>query len=153
MGRRLDAVEVEGRLEHRLDGGDDDGEVRRLAPGHDGVDRELLERGLAPERRHRAEAPVGRRLAEHRAHALLGRRNDGQPVAPLALAERGEERLWAVIDLNEAGRLCHRCLSRLVSCSTAWRARRPIASGRSPPSGDRKSTRLNSSHGYISYAV
>ena len=96
MGRRLDAVEVEGGLEHRLDGGDDDGKVRGLAPRHDGVDRELLERRLAPERRHRAEAPLRRRLAQHRAYALFGRRDDGQPVAPLALAERREERLGGV---------------------------------------------------------
>src|SRR5687768_18113804 len=31
--------------------------------------------------------------------------------------------------------------------------RRPLTNGSRSPHGDRKSTRLNSSHGYISYAV
>src|SRR5207249_5574201 len=130
MGRRLDSVEVEGGLEHRLYGGDDDGKVRGLAPRHDGVDRELLERRLAPERRHRTEAPVRRRLAQHRAHALLGRRDDGQPVAPLALAEESEERFGGVYCNGVYG-----TGGREVGFNRGWRAGGARASDTPPFTG------------------
>jgi hypothetical protein len=89
MGGRLDAVEIEGGLEHRLHRGHDHGEVGGLAARHDRVDRELLDAGLAPERRHEAEDSL-RILAgarDHRLHPLGGGGHDGQPVAPVPLDE------------------------------------------------------------------
>ena len=89
MGGRLDAVEIEGGLEHGLHRGHDHGEVGGLAACHDRVDRELLDARLAPEGRHEAEDTL-RVLADardHRPHPLGGRGHDGQPVAPVSLDE------------------------------------------------------------------
>src|SRR5687768_17707095 len=52
---------------------------------------------------------------------------------------------------------CSRMTEQIVPLTTLWQEQMVAASGRPstprrPPS-DRKSTRLNSSHGYISYAV
>src|SRR5439155_17098330 len=133
--RRLHAVEVERGLEHRLDRGAEHGERRGLAARHHRVDRELLERRLAPERRHRAERALGRGAAEHRSHARIRGRDDREAVAPAALAERRQYHLGIVLELEQAlARHATRPM-RLASCSTAWSARRATASGRSPPSG------------------
>ena len=51
----LDAVEVEGGLEHGRDRGENDREADGLAAGHDGIDGELLDARLAPERWHETE--------------------------------------------------------------------------------------------------
>jgi len=50
---------------------------------------------------HGAERSLGIPAAEHRAHALLGGRDDGQPVTPFALAELGEDDLRGVVELED----------------------------------------------------
>src|SRR2546422_4610794 len=65
------------------------------------------------------------------------------------------------LSLHDALPICHRCTDssgdrppRSSARSTCCSSTRPPASGRTcRPAADRKSTRLNSSHGYISYAV
>ncbi len=59
------------------------------------------ERGLAPERRHGAQRPLGVGAGQHDPDALLGGRHDGQPIAPATLAELGEDRLGIVVDVDE----------------------------------------------------
>src|SRR3989449_7671365 len=55
---------------------------------------------------------------------------------------------------REAGALDHpRAPARAPPRARDGRLRRALESLRHPQGGDRKSTRLNSSHGYISYAV
>src|SRR2546422_2867337 len=57
---------------------------------------------------------------------------------------------------DEAGGLSHRAAPTLrmtVSTISSVRSRTPFRSAGLLPPADRKSTRLNSSHGYISYAV
>ena len=105
MRRGLHAVEIERRVEHGLDRGDDQRERRGLAAGHYRVDRELVERRHAPERRHHAQRSIARRSTQHRPHSSFGRRDDRQAVAPLPFAERGEHGLGGVycIDVCEAG--------------------------------------------------
>ena len=138
MRRGLDTVQIERRVEHGLDRGDDQRERRGLTTGHHGVDRELFERRQSPERRHHAERSVARRSPEHRPHAGFGRRHDRQAVAPLPFAEGGEHGLGRVEDCDaccsgerEAGldrgwpergaaRLRTRDLARLARATTDW---------------------------------
>ena len=87
MGGGLHAVEIEGRLEQGAHRRHDDGKVRGVTAGHDGIDGELPHARLPPERRHDAEHPRGIGSPEHGAHALRRGRNDGQPIAPVALDE------------------------------------------------------------------
>ena len=61
----LDGVQVERRLRHRLDRGEQHREVLRPAARHDGIDGELLDRGLP-----------------------LPRRQDGDHLAPVAVVCR-----------------------------------------------------------------
>src|SRR6266545_5274627 len=80
----LDAVEVEGGVEHGLEAGDDHREAGGLAAGHHRVHSELLERALPPERGHEPQrlAAAGARPRQHGVDPLASGRDDGQTVAP-----------------------------------------------------------------------
>ena len=146
MSGRLHAVEVERGIEHRLHRRGDDREMGRLAAGHHGVDGELLEGGLTPERGHGPQRAIGRTAGEHGPDALGGGGHDGQSIAPAPLAEGGEEGVGIVLDFEKslARREGRRGLDpaahgtrpmRLASCSSACCARNAMDSGLSPPSG------------------
>ena len=90
MGRALHAVEIERGIGHRLDRRDDHRHVFRQAARHHAIDRDLLDRRLAPARRNlrhqsrRGELGAG----QHGRHPLLGGRNHRQAVGPaLVVAE------------------------------------------------------------------
>ncbi len=80
-------VQVELRVEHRLQSRHHDREVRREASRHDRVDRSLLERDASPARGEIPDQQLRVLVAEDREHLLhpLGRRRDHrQPVGPAA---------------------------------------------------------------------
>src|SRR5262249_38864529 len=86
-------------LEHRLDRGQYNRQIFRLAPRHHGVDRDLLDRRRSEPRWHEAEhfLRVARRAVEHAQNALLGRRYQRQPIRPAA----PEHRLLLVLILAD----------------------------------------------------
>ena len=115
-------VEIEGRLERRLHGGDDDREVLGPAAGEHRTRRDPLERRLAHRRRHLSQRERGIAAAQHRVDALAGRRDHRQPVAPAALEHVLElvvrpggverrQRLGVIRALGRAARLAHRMLA------------------------------------------
>ena len=73
-----------------LDRGEHDRQVFRLASGHHGVDRHLLDRALDEVGGDHGDDCVGlaRRALEHMHHALLGRWHDGKSIAPAAFEHR-----------------------------------------------------------------
>jgi hypothetical protein len=103
MGRGLDAVEVERGIQHRLRRGHDDREGARLRTGHDGVDRELLQRAVTPERRHDPERLGGIGAREHARDARGGGRHDGEPVAPLPADELRVDLVLVQLELPDGG--------------------------------------------------
>src|SRR2546422_2092398 len=76
--------------------------------------------------------------------------HDALPIS-LATAAPGRNRGWKSFCPGRASPAPLRASARPPRGPSPWRARR--GNPRSAPGGDRKSTRLNSSHGYISYAV
>ena len=148
MGGRLDAVEVERRIEHRLERRDQDRHRLRPAAGHDGVDRDLLDRRLCPERRDLSDDVVRVRVdpREHRLDARLGRRHDRQPVRPArarkwastASSESGSSRTSEERTGAARGTITPRAASRRGAPGAgvaACAARISIRSAGSPPSG------------------
>ena len=104
-GARQHRVQVERRVEHRLERGDDDREVLRQAAGHDGVRRRLPHRHATAARRQVADQELGvGRLddLEHRLDPLGRRRHDRQTVRPPA-----REELLLDVLLRECQRLAH----------------------------------------------
>ena len=102
----LDGVQVERRLRHRFDRGEQHREVFRPAARHDGVDGELLDRGLPLPRRQDGDhlAPVAGRLPQELGHAALRRRDDRQAVGPAPLDVELVDGRVVVVELERAGR-------------------------------------------------
>ena len=87
-----DAVEIEGILTHGLDPGDHHRQVIRTAPGHHGIDGDLLDGGPSEIGRHQRDELVGlaARARDHGLHPLAGRRHHGEAIGDAALEERLE---------------------------------------------------------------
>ena len=86
-GRR--AGQVEALAHGRLDCRDHDGEMLGLAAGHDGVNRQLLQRGPRVAGLHHAERAlgVGVSAGQYGADGVLGGRDYWEAVGPALLPE------------------------------------------------------------------
>src|SRR5262249_15832556 len=130
----------EGRVRQGFDGGDDHGQVLRLASGHDRVHRDPLDGGLAlPRRQDRddlARIAVGE--AQELADVLLPGRDDGGAGRPTALlVEAGDGGIGAV-EAERLGRGAERAHAFVTAASTTSTARSAFfttSSSRMPPSG------------------
>src|SRR5207248_6165154 len=123
-----------------LDGGEDDGQVLRLAHGHDDVGGDLLDRGLPLPRGQHADdlARVAIRPRQTRTHARPGRRDDRQPVRPAALLVVVVDLLVAageLEDLRGRPQAAHARVTAFSTDSMARSALRTTSSSRMPPSG------------------
>ena len=80
----------EAFVEHGFDRGEHDRQIFRLAPGHHGVDRDLLDRCRVERGRHQPDdlLRVARGAVEHAQDTLLARRHERQPVRPTAREHR-----------------------------------------------------------------
>ena len=87
IGRREHAVQAENVVQRRLGRRQHDRQIFRLAAGHHGVDRHLLDRAGLEVGRHEAQhfARIAGRAVEHGEHPRLGRRHHRQPVRPAAV--------------------------------------------------------------------
>ncbi|MNC85936.1 hypothetical protein D3C83_15610 [compost metagenome] len=104
--RRLDRVEVERLLAHRLDREHEQRKIFRPAARHHGVGGEPQRRRLAVARRHLRHRLVPRPVAvrEHSLDTRRGRRNDGQAVAPAAGPHQFVHRVEIVLGLEARAR-------------------------------------------------
>ena len=84
------AVHGEGLVEHRLDGGQHDGEVFRLAASHHRVDGDFFHGGGHEVGRDQADHFLGvaRGAGEHAQDAFLGGGDEGEAVGPAAVEHR-----------------------------------------------------------------
>ena len=104
VGGGEDAVHVELFGGDRLDRGDHDREVLWFAPGHDGVDRDLLNCHRSEVRRHHGDHLLGVALcASEHAHHALGRRRDHRQAVRQALVEHELEHVIRLADVDPAG--------------------------------------------------
>ena len=90
VGGRLHVADVELGIAHCSDGGEYDGEVLGSATGHDGVDRSLLDGGLAGTDLGDDDIGLEFDAGEHRFYAVFSRDNDRQAVGPLMHVEEFE---------------------------------------------------------------
>ena len=97
--RAQHAVHAELVDQRGLDRGQHHRQVFGLAAGHDGVDRDLLDRARRQVGRHQAEHLVGpaRGALQHAQHPLGGRRHHRQAVGPAAVVA-GLDRVFGVAE-------------------------------------------------------
>ena len=136
VGRRLHVADVELGIAHCSDGGKHDREMLGSATGHDGVDRDLLDSGLAGT--DLADDDIGFEFdaGEHRFDPLLGGDDHRQAVGPLAHVEE-LERGRLVRSLVARGAQVHRLRpsSRSMMPGAASRATRARFSSPVPEQG------------------
>ena len=105
VGGGEDAVHVELLVEDGFESSDDDRQVLRLAAGHDGVDRDLLdgERARGSAGTSPSTSWASRFVPrEHAQDALRRRRDDGQAIGE-ALVEHELEEVVGFADFDAAG--------------------------------------------------
>jgi hypothetical protein len=104
--RRLDAIEVERFLAHRLDRSHEQRKILRPAARHHGIGGEPQRRRLAVARRdlrHRL-IPGAVAVRQHALDAARRRRHDGQAVAPAAAAHELVHRVEVVLTFEACAR-------------------------------------------------
>ena len=115
--RYVDAVNAELLLAHGLDAGQHDRKVRSVAPRHDRVDGDLLDRGATVVRPDLPDqfVRVAARRGQHPPDAVLGRRDDRQPVRHPALVQQ-LDRIVRALDARgmQGGGIRHQGLLTVV---------------------------------------
>src|SRR5256884_8324670 len=144
----------ENRLIARVPEGANGGAVRVASDGHESSPHPVHIGIQIADNLH----PVANPAVDHQGNIYVtfsGPRGQHVPVSLYKIAANYDVKPFLTSLVNPAGLALDREGSLFVSCRNDGTIHRVTPEGRSEPwiEGDRKSTRLNSSHGYISYAV